>query len=77
MSDRNTPPGDAFEVLRRLYNCNWSQLAARLGVSARTLRNWRENGPGEGGKARLQLATEAALRSAGAEPGRFQMRQDH
>lgn len=73
---RNTPPEDTFEALRRLYNCNWSQLAARIGITDRTLRNWRENGPGENGAIRLELALEAALRASGTEPN-FKYRTNH
>lgn len=67
MSQRNTPPDDAFDVLRRLYNCNWQQLAARLDVSPRSLNTWRREGPGKTGNERLHRAFHEALREADAQ----------
>lgn len=66
MTERNTPPADAFDVLRRLYGCNWSQLAERLGVTPRTLRTWREEGPGKTGAERMNRAFVDAMNHADA-----------
>lgn len=61
MSARNTTPANAFEVLRRLHNCNWSDLANRLGITTQTLRRWRDEGPGPSGAARMALLCQATL----------------
>ena len=39
----NSHPASIWEALRRLLNCNKSQLAAHLGINRRTLQRW-ENG---------------------------------
>lgn len=67
MTQRNTPPADAFEALRRIWNCNWQQLAERLGVTPQTLRRWRDSEPGANGCMRMQTSIEAALRAANAD----------
>lgn len=67
MTERNTPPADAFDVLRRLYNCNWNQLAARLGVTPQTLREWRKDSPGKNGCMRMADLCQTALRTAEAD----------
>ena len=64
---RNTPPTDAFEVLKRLHNCNWSQLAERLGVTPQTLRQWRAGDGGKNAAMRMQHLMEASLRAADAD----------
>ena len=64
---RNTPPADAYDVLRRLYACNWNQLAERLGVSPQTLREWRKEGHGKNGAMRLQNLMETGLRASHSE----------
>ena len=67
MTERDTTPEDAFEALRRLHNCNWNQLAKRLGVTPKTLRAWRSEGAGANGSMRMQHLMEASLRAANAE----------
>lgn len=66
-ASRNTSPADAFDVLRRLYSCNWKQLSERLGVTENTLRKWREEGPGTNGAARMAALFQTATRAAGAD----------
>lgn len=39
-ANRNTPALNEWELLRRLYQCNKSQLAKRMGVSPQTLRRF-------------------------------------
>lgn len=51
MTARNTPPANIWQTLRRLLNCNKQELAARLGVTARTLRNWEAATETEGDSA--------------------------
>lgn len=61
MTARNTPPANIWQTLRRVLDCNKQELAARLGVTARTLRNWEaatETENDSAGKA----ANEAAAR---------------
>lgn len=41
----NEPPWDVWHTLRRLLDCNRTQLATRLGVSPRTLRRWEGSFP--------------------------------
>lgn len=72
MTARNSPPRDVFTTLRRLLACNKSELAARLGVSARTLRRWEElnaaeHHPGADAAARLSQLMQATLRAANAD----------
>lgn len=69
MTDRNTTPRDPFDTLRRLYNCNWTQLAARLGVDRKTLRAWRHDWPNASTNARLRLRDliSTALRASGCD----------
>jgi len=62
--NRNTTPADIWDVLRRLHLCNRQQLAARLGVTARTLRRWEQ---GEAGATAYRAAADllqASLRAA-------------
>ena len=40
---KNNYPENQFELLRRMLNCNKTQLAERLGVKRLTLYRW-ENG---------------------------------
>lgn len=61
MSDRNTPPANIWQTLRRLLNCNKQELAAHLGVTARTLRTWEAAAEAEGSSAG-KAANEAAAR---------------
>lgn len=65
--NRNTTPPDAFDTLRRIYACNWEQLADRLGVSSATLRTWRKEGPGTNGKLRMADLFRTAIRAANAD----------
>jgi hypothetical protein len=55
----NRPPADPWEALLRLYDCNRSELAARLGVTARTLRRWQD-ADAEGSGAGLDAHNRAA-----------------
>ena len=69
-AQRNTPPANVWEALRRLRNCNKGELAEALGVSRHTLQRWeRENAEtGGNGKAAAQAASDlltATLRAAG------------
>lgn len=81
MSDKNTTPATVWEVLRRLLQCNKQQLAARLGVSRQTLREW-ENLTGNGdqieGNARRAAAEllTATLRAAGNADDLLRPRQN-
>ena len=66
----NRSPKDIWETLRRLLDCNKEQLAARLGVTPKTLRGW-ENLTAKGEpitdnarRAAAELLT-ATLRAAG------------
>lgn len=67
MTTKNTAPADQYEVLRRLYNCNWSQLADRLGVTPQTLRQWRKDGAGKTGSEKQAKLTTAAFMAADCE----------
>lgn len=67
MTERNTTPENVFEVLKRLHNCNWSQLAERLGVTPKTLKVWRTQGAGAKGSEKMQLLMEATLRAANSD----------
>lgn len=42
--ERNRPPKDIFEALQRLLACNKTELAARLGVTPRTVQRWKNEG---------------------------------
>lgn len=70
MNPKNTTPATIWQALRRLLNCNRTQLAARLGITPRTLHNW-EHSTDEGEQltdrardAAAELLT-ASLRAAG------------
>lgn len=76
MTERNTAPADRYELLKRVYACNWSQLAERLDVSPRTLRHWRDHGPGEAGETRTRRALEVALRQSGLDWSGFKIHPD-
>ena len=67
MSGRNTMPKDVFDVLKRLFNCNWEQLADRLGVSKQTLWRWRNGDLGVKGADRLHQLALVALVSVDAD----------
>jgi len=72
MNARNTTPPTVYDALRRLLRCNKAELAARLGVSARTLRRWEEldaagEHPGTDAAARLAQLLQATLRAANAD----------
>lgn len=72
MTDRNRPPQNVYDALRRLLRCNKAELAARLGVSARTLRRWEDleaagDHPGTDAAARLAQLLQATLRAANAD----------
>jgi DNA-binding transcriptional regulator YiaG len=69
-TQRNTTPPHIWAALRRLLNCNRQQLAARLGVSARTLRRWEtltEDGdsPGKDAAERASALLISTLAAAG------------
>ena len=64
MTDRNTQPANIWDVLRRLLRCNRQQLAARLGVSSRTLARWESGEPGPDAELRASRLLIAVLRSA-------------
>ena len=67
MSRKPSAPADSFDVLKRLMNANWNEVAEALGVSTKTLRAWRA---GEGGKncsQRQQELFEVLLRNANAD----------
>lgn len=69
MTDRNTTPATEWQALRRLLNCNKQQLAQRLGVSARTLRNWEAasdagHEPGKDASQKASLLLITTLRAA-------------
>jgi len=56
----NSPPDTIWTALRRVYACNKQQLAARLGITSRTLRRWEagEEMPADGlDRARALLQT--------------------
>lgn len=69
---RNAPPAHVWDALRRLLQCNKTELAARLGVAPRTLRHWEaltEQGESAGKAAeerasQLMVATLRAARDA-------------
>lgn len=65
MTERNSTPQTPFELLKRIYACNWTQLAQRLGVSARTLRTWRDVEISPLGEQRLREALQVALTRSG------------
>jgi len=67
MNSRNTIPKDHFDVLKRLLDCNWQDLAERLGVTPQTLKNWRDNGTGTNGAMRCQDLMTATLRASGSD----------
>ena len=69
MSDRNTTPQNEWQALRRLLNCNRTQLADRLGITRQTLHVWErktEQGETAGDNARRAAAEllTATLRAA-------------
>ena len=63
-SQRNTPPATPWEALRRLLNCNKSQLAERLGVTTRTLHRWEKGEAGADAFSRASQLMIATLRAA-------------
>ena len=67
MTERNSPPANMIEALRRIYQCNWKQLADRLGVDPRTVREWRETEPSDNGKLRINELWRAAMIIARAD----------
>jgi len=64
MSARDTTPANIWEALRRLLNCNKTQLAARLGVTARTLHRWEHGEAGAVAHRRAADLLQATLRAA-------------
>jgi len=69
MSDRNTNPAHIWQALRRLLNCNRTQLAARLGVNRHTLTKWERmteagENPGANATRRASDLLLATLRAA-------------
>lgn len=72
MTDRNQPPANIYDALRRLLKCNKAQLAERLGISTRTLRRWEDleaagENPGTDAAARLAQLMQSTLRAANAD----------
>lgn len=61
---RDTAPRDAIEALLRLRACNKAQLAARLGISDRTLSRWIAEGPTPAGRGLISALLIATLRAA-------------
>lgn len=66
---RNQPPQNEWQALRRLFNCNKSQLAERLGVTRQTLRIWEA--ATERGDPPTEQANRAAKRLLAEQLGRF------
>lgn len=64
MSARNTTPANVWDALRRLLNCNKTQLAERLGVTARTLHRWENGEAGADAHRRAADLMQATLRAA-------------
>lgn len=64
MDARNAPPADIWQALRRLLNCNRTQLAERLGVTRQTLRRWEEGEAGANAYRRASELLIATLRAA-------------
>ena len=64
MSQRNTTPANVWDTLRRLLNCNKTQLAARLGVTARTLHRWEHGEAGAEAHRRAADLMQTTLRAA-------------
>jgi transcriptional regulator with XRE-family HTH domain len=61
---KNTTPANIWDTLRRLHNCNKAELAARLGVTPRTLRRWEEGEAGKEAHQRASALLLASLRAA-------------
>lgn len=67
MKDRDTLPADVFDLLKRLLNCNWAQLAARLGVTPQTLKRWRTDGLGANGAEKCQLLMHSIMMASNTD----------
>jgi len=67
MSRKPSAPADSFDVLKRLMNANWNEVAKALGVSTKTLRAWRAGEGGKNAAEKQQLLFEALLRNANAD----------
>jgi len=67
MTARNTTPANVWDALRRLHNCNKTQLAARLGVTQRTLARWEAGEAGTDAHRRAADLLQATLRAAEAD----------
>lgn len=70
MTEKNTNPAHIWQALRRLLNCNRTQLAARLGVNRHTLAGWERmteagENPGANAMHRASDLLIATLRAAG------------
>jgi len=66
---RDTNPAHIWEALRRLRQCNKSELAAALGVSRQTLARWEDatatgGSAGAAAEARASDLLIATLRAA-------------
>ena len=61
---KNSTPANIWEALRRLLNCNKSQLAQHLGVNRRTLARWEDGEAGADAFARASQLLIATLRAA-------------
>jgi transcriptional regulator with XRE-family HTH domain len=64
---RNTPPANIWETLRRLLNCNKTQLAERLDVTPRTLHRWEAGAAGDDAERRAGQLLREILQSAGCD----------
>lgn len=68
---KNTTPANIWDTLRRLLNCNRSELAERLGVTPRTLRRWEDDdATGSAGKTaheRAAMLLQSTLRAANCD----------
>jgi len=64
---RDSYPEDQYDLLQRALNCNKTQLAARLGVSPKTLKSWRDHGGGANAAARVAQLWGVILRRSGTE----------
>lgn len=67
MTDRNTTPANVWIALRRLLNCNKTQLAERLGVNPRTLHRWEHGEDSADAHRKAAQLMQSTLRAANAD----------
>lgn len=65
-TSRNTIPADHYDVLKRLLNCNWNQLADHLEVTPQTLKIWRDGEGSKNAAEKCQNLMDDTLNAAGA-----------